>query len=102
MALNSRIYSNSLRFEHGNIKYTMWIPYENYSDYRIVYKNFQVFNEENVCYSKTKQYELEILLLKNIIKYLDVYLENAYLDLNIKLDDKAKKIMQDIIRLNNL
>lgn len=102
MALNSRIYSNSLRFEHGNIKYTMWIPYENYSSYRIVYKNFQVFNEENVCYSKTKQYELEILLLKNIIKYLDVYLENAYLDLNKKLDDKAKKIMQDTIKLNNL
>ena len=49
-----------------------------------------------------KQYELEILLLKNIIKYLDVYLENAYLDLNEKLDDKAKKIMEDTIRLNSL
>ena len=102
MALNGRIYSNSLRFERDCIKYSMWIPFENYSSYRIGYKNFQVFNEENTCYSKTKQYELEILLLKNIIKYLDTYLENAYLDLNEKLDDKAKKIMEDTIKLNNL
>lgn len=102
MALNGRIYSNSLRFEGDCIKYSMWIPFENYSSYRIGYKNFQVFNEENICYSKTKQYELEILLLKNIIKYLDTYLENAYLDLNEKLDDKAKKIMKNTIKLNNL
>ena len=102
MALNGRIYSNSLRFERDCIKYSMWIPFENYSSYRIGYKNFQVFNEENICYSKTKQYELEILLLKNIIKYLDTYLKNAYLDLNEKLDDKAKKIMKDTIRLNSL
>ena len=102
LALNGRTYSNSLRFERDCIKYSMWIPFENYSSYRIGYKNFQVFNEENICYSKTKKYELEILLLKNIIKYLDTYLENAYLDLNKKLDDKAKKIMEDTIKLNNL
>lgn len=102
MALNGRIYSNSLRFERDNIKYTMWIPFENYSNSKIFYKNFEVFTEERVCYPKTKLYELEILLLKNIIKYLDVYLENAYLDLNKKLDDKAKKIMEETIKLNNL
>ena len=30
MALNGRIYSNSLRFERDCIKYSMWIPFENY------------------------------------------------------------------------
>ena len=102
MALNGRIYSNSLRFERDCIKYSMWIPFENYSSYRISYKNFQIFNEGNGVLPKTKKYELEILLLKNIIKYLDTYLENAYLDLNEKLDDKVKKIMEDTIKLNNL
>lgn len=102
MALNGRIYSNSLRFERDCIEYSMWIPFENYSSYRIGYKNFQIFNEGNGVLPKTKQYELEILLLKNIIKYLDTYLENAYLDLNKKLNDKAKKIMKDTIKLNSL
>lgn len=102
MALNGRIYSNSLRFERDCIEYSMWIPFENYSNSKIFYKKFEVFTEERVCYPKTIKYELKILLLKNIIKYIDTYLEDAYLDLNKKLDKEAKKIMEDTIKLNNL
>lgn len=102
MALNGEIYKNSLSFERDCIEYSMWIPFENYSNSKIFYKNFEVFTEERVCYPKTIKYELKILLLKNIIKYIDTYLEDAYLDLNKKLDKEAKKIMEDTIKLNNL
>ena len=40
IALNGEVYKNALSFERGHIKYSMWIPFENYSNSEIFYKNF--------------------------------------------------------------